>query len=106
MNRASHSTRYFVAGAASAASAAVAVFNPSHCWAADPAVLPWDCTLNAIQNFAVGPLAHFVIVIAAICALLGFVLAGDNEFVRRFAKAVIGTGAALLAVQLLNYLAP
>ncbi len=102
MNQASHWTRYFIA----AASAVVTLFNPSHCWAADPAVLPWDYTLNAIQNFVAGPLAHFVIVIAAICTVLDFALAGNNELVRRFAKAVIGTGAALLAVRLLNYLAP
>lgn len=100
MSLASHWTRYFVAGAA------VALFNPSHCWAADSTVLPWDYTLNAIQNFVAGPLAHFVIVIAAICAMLGFALAGDSELVRRCARAVIGVGAALLAVQLLNYLAP
>lgn len=82
------------------------MFNPSHIWAADLAVLPWDYTLNAIQNFVAGPLAHFVIVIAAICAVIGFALAGDNELVRRCVKAVIGTGTAVLAVQLLNYLAP
>ena len=79
---------------------------PSPCSAAQQAALPWDYTLNAIQNFVTGPLAHFVIVVSGICALLGFALAGDNELVRRFAKAVIGTSAALLAVQLLNYLAP
>ncbi len=102
MNQALHWTRHLVP----AASAAVTLCNPSHCWAADPAVLPWDYTLDIMQNFVAGPLAHFVIVIAAICAVLGFALAGDNELVRRFAKAVIGTGAALLAVWLLNYLAP
>jgi type IV secretory pathway VirB2 component (pilin) len=102
MNQASHWTRYFVA----TASAAAALFNPIDGWAADPAVLPWDYALDSIQNFVAGPLAHIVIVIAAICAVLGFALAGDNELVRRFAKAVVGTGAALLAVQLLNYLAP
>ena len=75
-------------------------------WGADPAVLPWDYTLNAIQNFVAGPLAHLVIIIAAICAVLGYAVAGDSELVPPIAKAVIGTGAALLAVQLLNYLAP
>jgi len=39
-------------------------------------------------------------------AVLSFTLAGDNAVVRRLAKTAIGTGAALLAVQLLNYLAP
>jgi type IV secretory pathway VirB2 component (pilin) len=99
MNQASHWTRYFVA-------AAGVLFNPSHCWAADSAVLPWDYPLEVIQNFVIGPLAHFVIVSAAICAVLGFALAGDNELVRRLARAAVGTGAALIAVQLLNYLVP
>lgn len=102
MNQESHRTRYLLP----AASAAATVFNPSHGWAADAAVLPWDYTLNAIQNFVAGPLAHLVIAVAAICAVLGFALGGDSELMRRFAKAVIGTGIALLAVWLLNYLAP
>jgi len=41
-----------------------------------------------------------------IVAMLAFALAGDSELVRRFAKAAIGTGIALVAVQFLNYLAP
>lgn len=102
MKQTSDWTRYFGA----AASAAATMLNPSHGWAAEPAVLPWDYTLDAIQNFVAGPLAHFVIAVSGICALLGFALVGDNELVRRFAKAVIGTGAALLALRLLNYLAP
>lgn len=102
MDQALHWTRYVIP----APSAAIIMFDPSRAWAADPAVLPWDDTLNTIQNFLAGPLAHLVVVVAAICAVLGFALAGDRELVRRLAKAVIGTGAALLAVQLLNYLAP
>ena len=47
-----------------------------------------------------------MVILSAIAAVLIFALAGDNEFVRRLAKAVIGTGVALIAVQLLNYLAP
>ncbi len=103
MNPVSHSARYVLAGAASAI---VIVFNPNHCWAAVGPALPWDYTLNVIQNFVVGPLAQFVVCVSTICAVLGFALAGDSELVRRFAKALIGTGVALLAVQLLNYLAP
>lgn len=102
MYRALHWTRCVVP----AASAALTVFSPSHGWTADRAVLPWDYTFNAIQNFVAGPLSHLVIVVAASCAVLGFTLAGDNAVVRRLAKTVIGAGAALLAVQLLNYLAP
>ena len=47
--------------------------------------------------------------LAALCsaaAILLSALAGDSELARRFAKAVVGTGVALVAVQLLNYLAP
>ncbi len=102
MEQASHWTRYVTP----AASAAIMMFDPGRGWAAASAVLPWDYTFSAIQNFVAGPLAHLLIVIAAICAVLGFALAGDNELVRRFARTIIGTGAALLAVRLLNYLAP
>lgn len=102
MYRALHWTRCVVP----AASAALTVFSPSDGWTADLAVLPWDYTFNAIQNFVGGPLSHLVIVVAASCAVLSFTLAGDNAVVRRLAKTAIGTRAALLAVQLLNYLAP
>ncbi len=103
MNQASHTSRPFLAAIFSAAAT---LFTPSHCWAAAEAVLPWDYTLNVIQNFVAGPLAHFVVVTFSIIALLAFTLAGDTELARRFAKTVIGTGVALIAVQLLNFLAP
>jgi len=60
------------------------LFTPSHCWAAGEAVLPSDYTLDVIQNFLTGPLAHFVIVTSSIVALLAFALAGDTELARRF----------------------
>jgi type IV secretory pathway VirB2 component (pilin) len=103
MNQPSHATRHFLAAIGGAAAT---LFAPSHCWAGGNAVLPWDNTLNVMQNFVAGPFAQSVIVISGIAALLTFVLAGDNELVRRMAKAVIGTGVALIAVQLLSYLAP
>jgi type IV secretory pathway VirB2 component (pilin) len=103
MNQASGATRHFLAAIGTAAAT---LFAPSRCWGADQPVLPWDYTLDVIQNFVAGPLAHFVIAISSIVALLAFALAGDNEVVRRLAKAAIGTGVALVAVQLLNYLAP
>ncbi|SRR5216683_8212237 len=81
-------------------------FVPSNCWAAGQDILPWDYTLEALQNFVTGPFAHSVIVTSAIGAMLAFVLGGDNELARRFAKAVVGTGAALIAVRLLTYLVP
>ena len=105
MYRALHWTRCVVP----AASAALTVFSPSDGWTADLAVLPWDYTFNAIQNFVGGPLSHLVIVIAASCCAqlyAGRRQSGDNAVVRRLAKTAIGTRAALLAVQLLNYLAP
>jgi type IV secretory pathway VirB2 component (pilin) len=103
MNQPSHATRPFLAAIGGAA---VTVFTPSHCWAGGNAVLPWDYTLDAMQNFIAGPFAQSVIVLSSIAAALTFALAGDNELVRRMAKAVIGTGVALIVVQLLNYLAP
>jgi type IV secretory pathway VirB2 component (pilin) len=103
MNQASHTSRPFLAAIFSAAAT---LFTPSHCWAAGEAILPWDYTLDVIHNFVAGPLAHFVVVTSTIIALLVFALAGDTELARRFAKTVVGTGLALLAVQLLNFLAP
>jgi type IV secretory pathway VirB2 component (pilin) len=103
MNQPSHATRHFLAAIGVAAAT---LLPPSHCWAGGNAVLPWDYTLDVMQNFIAGPFAQSVIVISAIATLLTFVLAGDNELVRRLAKAIIGTGVALIAVQLLNYLAP
>lgn len=63
-------------------------------------------TLDVMQTLIAGPFAQSVIVISGIAVLLTFALAGDSELARRFTKAVIGTGVALIAVQLLNYLAP
>jgi type IV secretory pathway VirB2 component (pilin) len=103
VNQASHTSPPFLSAIGSTAAT---LFTPGHCWAAGEAILPWDYTLDVIQNFVAGPLAHFVIVTSIIVALLAFGLGGDTELARRFAKAVIGTGLALLAVQLLNYLAP
>jgi type IV secretory pathway VirB2 component (pilin) len=103
MNQESHATRPFLAAIGSAAAT---LFTPSHCWAADQPALPWDQALTVIKNFVAGPFAQSVIIISGIVAVLTFALAGDNEFVRRLAKTVICTGVALIAVQLLNYLAP
>jgi type IV secretory pathway VirB2 component (pilin) len=103
MNQASHATRPFLAAIGGAAAT---LFAPWRCWAADQPVLPWDNTLNVMQNFVAGPFAQSVIVLSSIAAVLTFALAGDNELVRRLAKAVIGTGVAVIVVQLLNYLAP
>ncbi len=73
--------------------AAVTVFAPSHRWAAGQAILPWDYSLDVMQSFVAGPLAHSVIVISGIVATLAFALAGDSELARRFVKTVVGTGA-------------
>ena len=81
------------------------LFAPSCCWAASQANLPWDSTLDAIQNFVAGPLAHLVILVSGVGAALTCALADDNDLARRSAKAVLGTGLALIAVKLLNYLA-
>ena len=103
MNQASFAPRHFFAAIGGAATT---LFAASHCWAAEQPVLPWDNTLTVVQNFVAGPFAQSAIVLSSIAAVLTFALAGDNELVRRMAKAVIGTGVALIVVQLLNYLAP
>ncbi len=103
MKRASDTSRPFLAAIGIAAAT---LFTPGHCWAAGEASLPWDYTLDVIQNFGAGPFAQAVIILSAIGAVLTFALAGDNELVRRLTKAIIGTEVALIAVQLLNYLAP
>ncbi len=82
------------------------LFLPSWSWADSQAALPWDQTLTIIQNFVAGPLAQSVLMISSVAAMLAFALAGDSELARRFAKMVIGNGAAVIAVQLLNYLVP
>jgi hypothetical protein len=99
MNQASNQRLHLLAVIASPTATLAA---PSDRRAAGQAGLPWDYTLDTIQNFA----AHSVNVISSIAATLAFVLTGDSELARRFAKAVVGTGVALLAVRLLNYLAP
>jgi type IV secretory pathway VirB2 component (pilin) len=103
MKQTSHMTQPFLAAIGRAAAT---LLTPCRCWAAGGPVLPWDYTLDVVQNFIAGPFAQFVIFILGIAAVFTFALAGDNELVRRLAKAVIGTGVALIVVQLLNYLAP
>jgi type IV secretory pathway VirB2 component (pilin) len=76
------------------------------CWAADGAILPWDYPLDFLRHLVTGPLAHSVISLSTIAAMLVFALAGDCGLARRFAKAAVGTGLALIVVRLLDYLAP
>ena len=82
------------------------LIKPRRSWADSQATLPWDQTLTVMQSFVAGQFAHSVLVISAVVAMLAFALAGDGELARRFAKTALGTGVALLAVQLLNYLVP
>jgi type IV secretory pathway VirB2 component (pilin) len=103
MNRASIWPKYGLIGLSGVSAT---LFLPSWSWADSQAALPWDQTLTIVQNFVAGPLAQLVLVISAVVAMLAFALAGDSELGRRFAKTVIGTGAAVIAVQLLNYLIP
>jgi type IV secretory pathway VirB2 component (pilin) len=102
MNQAPGKNRPFLAVLSATAGT---LFAPSCCRAASQANLPWDSTLDAIQNFVAGPLAHSVILVSGVGAALAFGFAGDNDLARSLAKAMLGTGLALLAVQLLNYLA-
>ncbi len=103
MNQASHATRPLLTAIGGFAAI---LLTSAHSWATDRPVLPWDYTLDVTQNFVAGPLAHSVIVMSSIAAVITFALAGDNELVRRLAKALIGTAVALIVVELLNYLAP
>jgi type IV secretory pathway VirB2 component (pilin) len=103
MKTSPRSIRYL---AAACATIALALLFPRDCLAASHATLPWDYTLEVMQNFVCGTLADFVLIMSALFAALVFILAGDGAVARRFAKMVVGTAVALLAVQLLNYLAP
>jgi type IV secretory pathway VirB2 component (pilin) len=103
MNKESHVTRQFFA---TLALSTVTACAPGRCWAADGASLPWDYTLNFLQHLVAGPIAHSVIVLSIIAALLAFALAGDSELARRLAKTAFGTALALIVVELLNYLVP
>jgi type IV secretory pathway VirB2 component (pilin) len=95
MNQAENGSQRFLAALCTAAAI---LFATSHCSAASQASLPWDYTLDVIQNFVAGPFALSLIAIFSIVATLAFALAGDSELVRRLAKAVFGTGIALGAV--------
>ena len=102
MNRASIWTKYSLFGVIDVTATLI---RPSRSWADSQAMLPWDHTLTVMQNF-VGQVAQSVLVISAVVAMLAFALAGESELARRFAKTALGTGVALLAAQLLNYLVP
>jgi type IV secretory pathway VirB2 component (pilin) len=103
MSRASIWTKHSLIGVSGVSAT---LFLPSWSWADSQAALPWDQTLTTIQNFVAGPLAHSVLGISAVAGMLAFALADDCELARRFAKTAIGTGAAVIAVQFLNYLVP
>jgi type IV secretory pathway VirB2 component (pilin) len=103
VNQASHATRPFLTAIGGFAAT---LLTPTQCWATDQPALPWDYTLDVMQHYIAGPLAQAVIVVSSIVAMLAFTLAGDSELARRFVKTVFGIGAALVAVQLLNYLVP
>ncbi len=103
MNRASIWSKYSFIGVIGVTAT---LFTRSRSWADSQAVLPWDQTLTVMQDFLVSQLAHSLLMTSAVAAMLAFTLAGDSELARRFAKTVLGTGLALVAVRLLNYLVP
>ncbi|MFZ1887575.1 MAG: TrbC/VirB2 family protein [Candidatus Binataceae bacterium] len=67
--------------------------------------LPWDQTFGAIQDMLVGPVAHAVIVLNfALSAILYAI--GSYPRAGRLLAGGVAAWAALIAVQLLTYLAP
>ena len=64
--------------------AALATLHPSQGWAAVPGALPWDYTLNVIEDFVTGPVADVLIVAYLISA--GILFAVDGH-------AALGLGA-------------
>ena len=101
MSQASIQTRNLLAALIAAV---LSVSRPSVGHAATQATLPWDETLDIVQNFLIGPVAHSVIAISVIAASLAYAVAGDSKLARHLAKAAVGSAVALVAVELMNYL--
>jgi type IV secretory pathway VirB2 component (pilin) len=83
--------------------AALATLQPSQAWAAVPGALPWDYTLNVVQDFATGPVADSLIVAYLISAGILFAVGDHPGRARRLAAAGITTYLALHALHLIDY---
>jgi len=94
--------RFFVAVTAAAA----ASLWPAPSWARTDSGLPWDQPLETMQAALIGPVAHALIRMSFIGALLVYAIAGDSDIARRLAKAGLGVSFALGALRLMNYLVP
>jgi type IV secretory pathway VirB2 component (pilin) len=86
--------------------AALAALQPSQGWAAVPGALPWDYTLNVIQDFVTGPAADFLIVADLISAGILFAVGGHAARAGRLAALGIATYLALHALHLIDYVLP
>ena len=82
------------------------MLQPASCLASPGAGFPWDAPLEALQAALIGPVAHSLIAMSLVGAVLSFAIGGDNEIARRLARAGVGVGLALGVLRLMNYLFP
>ena len=84
---------------------AVMAFSPASCWAAT-AALPWDQTLNALQDTLITDIAPAAIGLALSGAIVLYLLGGRDQQAGRLFGSALGGCIALAVVKLLNYVLP
>ncbi|MGC1400718.1 TrbC/VirB2 family protein [Candidatus Binatus sp.] len=67
--------------------------------------LPWDQTLDALEDILVGPVAHTVITVNFVFSAILYVI-GNHQRASRFLAGGLAAYAALIAVHLLTFLSP
>jgi type IV secretory pathway VirB2 component (pilin) len=89
-----------------ACAAALFALRAEPSWAAQyAAALPWDQTLDAIQDMLVGPVAHAAIALNFTLSAILYAI-GSHQRAGRLLAGGLAACAALIAVHLLTYLAP
>jgi len=89
-----------------ACAAALITLRAEPSWAAQYAgALPWDQTLDAIQDMLVGPVAHAAIALNFTLSAILYAI-GSYPRAGRLLAGGVAAWAALIAVHLLTYLTP
>ena len=83
--------------------AVVAAIQPSQGWTAVPGALPWDYTLNVVQDFLTGSAADFLIAFALTGAGVLYAVGGHDARAGRLTAAGITTYLALHVLHLIDY---
>ncbi len=75
-------------------------------WAAPyAAAMPWDQTLDAIQDMLVGPVAHAAIALNFALSVILYAV-GSHQRAARLLAGGLAAYAALIAIHLVTYIAP